>query len=161
MTSIPDTPLSDPSSNSTSQSVSGGVANATYTPISRNPNGYATFDAFYPYYLGEHANSICRRLHLVGTSISSLVLLRVLVSFIPKVVAGSNSKSDSAHIEKLRLQAPLWKYLAGGMLQAYFMAWVGHFFFEHNKPATFKYPIYSLLGDLKMLSEVVTGKRRA
>ena len=41
----------------------------------------------------------------------------------------------------------------------YGFAWVGHFFFEKNKPATFTYPAWSLMGDFKMFGETITGKR--
>ena len=53
---------------------------------------------------------------------------------------------------------PWW--LLGMPLIGYGFAWVGHFFFEKNKPATFKYPLWSLMGDWRMFFETVTGKRR-
>ena len=45
-------------------------------------------------------------------------------------------------------------------LVGYGFAWVGHFFFEKNRPATFQYPLWSLMGDWRMFFETVTGKRR-
>jgi hypothetical protein len=45
-----------------------------------------------------------------------------------------------------------------GVLQGYAFAWVGHFFFEHNRPATFKYPFYSFAGDWRMWADILTGK---
>ena len=42
----------------------------------------------------------------------------------------------------------------------YGFAWVGHFFFEKNRPATFKYPLWSLMGDFRLFFETVTGRRR-
>jgi hypothetical protein len=94
---------------------------------------YKSFKEFYPFYLGEHSNKICRRLHFIGTCcvISLLVLF-----FFTGVLA-------------LLILTPL----AG-----YGLAWIGHFVFEKNKPATFKYPIYSFMGDFKMFWDILTGK---
>lgn len=94
---------------------------------------FKTFADFYPYYLAEHSDRTCRRLHFVG---SSLVL--VVLGY---VIATAN------------FLALLLVPLIG-----YGFAWVGHFFFEHNKPATFKYPLYSLIGDWVMFKEMLTGK---
>lgn len=98
------------------------------------PTRYTRFQDFYPYYLGEHANATSRRLHVVGTSLALGLLLTAL--------ATAN---------------PWWVGVA--LLQGYAFAWVGHFFFEHNKPATFRYPLYSLAGDWRMWWEVVTRQR--
>lgn len=98
----------------------------------------ATFDsfkAFYPYYLQEHSNRICRRLHFIGTSL-------VLVIIVAALVAGD-----------LR-----WLWLVP--LAGYGFAWVGHFFFEKNRPATFKHPLYSLAGDFVMYADILRGKVR-
>jgi hypothetical protein len=54
----------------------------------------------------------------------------------------------------------VFKHFLGIFLVGYGFAWVGHFFFEKNKPAAFKYPIYSFMGDLRMLFETLTGKRK-
>jgi hypothetical protein len=97
---------------------------------------YSSFAEFYPYYLSEHSNRTCRRLHFVG---SSLVLGVVLA-----VAIGSLS--------------PWW--LLSLPLIGYGFAWVGHFFFEHNRPATFTYPLYSLLGDWVMFRDMLVGKIR-
>ncbi|MCE3263380.1 MAG: hypothetical protein K0R43_2459 [Pseudoduganella sp.] len=94
---------------------------------------YATFKEFYPFYLREHANSTCRRLHFVGSSIVLLLLAMVLVT------------------GELKL---LWLVPVVG----YGFAWVGHFFFEHNRPATFKYPLFSLMGDWVMFRDMLTGR---
>lgn len=96
---------------------------------------YKTFADFYPFYLSEHSDQTCRRLHFVGSSL----VLAVLVY----VIASGN------------LLALLLVPLVG-----YGFAWVGHFFFEHNKPATFKYPFYSFIGDWVMYKEILTGKIR-
>ena len=94
---------------------------------------FSTFREFYPFYLGEHANPACRRLHFVG---SSLVLGCIVAAF----VTGN-----------------LW-WLAGMPLAGYGFAWVGHFFFEHNRPATFRHPLYSLVGDWVMYKDILIGR---
>jgi hypothetical protein len=95
---------------------------------------YGTFADFYPFYLSEHANQVSRRLHVLGTSVA-LVLLVMAV-----------------------LTRNGWLVLAA-LVQGYAFAWVGHFFFEHNKPATFRYPLFSFMGDWRLWWETVTGKR--
>ena len=96
---------------------------------------YRTFRDFYPFYLSEHSNRTCRRLHFAGTTL--LVLL-----VIAAIVAGN---------AWILLLAPI----AG-----YGFAWVGHFVFEKNRPATFKHPGYSLMGDWVMYWQLLTGKIR-
>ena len=98
-------------------------------------NPYPTFADFYPYYLTEHANRTSRRLHFVGTSIAVGLLISALAT-------------------------SLWWLVGVALVQGYAFAWVGHFFFEHNKPATFKYPLYSLMGDWRLWWEMLTGKIR-
>ena len=94
---------------------------------------FASFREFYPYYLSEHENRTCRRLHFAGTSLVIGVVLAAIVR--------SN---------------PMWLLLAP--LAGYGFAWVGHFFFEKNKPATFKHPLYSFIGDWVMYWDVLRGK---
>jgi hypothetical protein len=94
---------------------------------------YQSFQAFYPFYLSQHENRVCRRLHVVG----SLLVLALLVSVI---TTGQ------------------WMALWLLPLLGYGFAWVGHFAFEHNKPATFEYPLYSFMGDWVMLWQTLTGK---
>ncbi|MDR6956220.1 hypothetical protein J2W43_000183 [Pseudomonas brassicacearum] len=98
-----------------------------------NTRRFNTFAEFYPYYLSEHSNSTCRRLHFVGTS---LLMLIFLLAF----VAGT------------------WWWLLALPVAGYGFAWVGHFFFEKNRPATFQYPFYSLLGDFVMYRDMLLGK---
>ncbi len=95
---------------------------------------FDSFAAFYPYYLQEHANRTCRRLHFVGSALVLGVLLAVLI--------GAMSA---------------W-WLLSIPLIGYGFAWVGHFFFEHNRPATFKHPWYSLLGDWVMFRDMLFGR---
>ncbi|CAN1556719.1 COG4323 Predicted membrane protein [Caulobacteraceae bacterium] len=96
---------------------------------------YASFEAFYPFYIHEHSNRICRRIHVVGTG---LVI--------------------SAFVTALLTRNPWW--FAAMPVIGYGFAWVGHFVFEKNTPATFKYPLWSLMGDFRLFFETVTGKRR-
>jgi hypothetical protein len=98
------------------------------------PGRFESFRDFYPFYLGEHRNATCRRLHVIG---SALVLLALATAF-------------AARNPWLLLLMPLI---------GYGFAWVGHFAFEKNKPATFAYPMWSLMGDWVMFAEVVTGRR--
>ena len=95
---------------------------------------FESFHSFYKFYLLEHKKRGTRILHFTGTSIGLIGLIISLLNFNPKPFFGS-------------------------ILMAYFLAWVSHFFIEHNKPATFKYPFYSFLGDLKMFTELLLKKR--
>lgn len=94
---------------------------------------FTTFADFYPFYLSEHTNRVSRRLHFTGTSIALILLIAAAVTQTGWLVA-----------------------LA--FVQGYAFAWVGHFFFEHNKPATFKYPLFSFMGDWRLWWEIITGK---
>ena len=94
---------------------------------------YKTFRDFYPYYLSQHTNPTCRVLHFIA---SSIVLAALVVAFIT-----SNA----------------W-WLAAMPLAGYGFAWVGHFFFEKNRPATFTYPLYSFVGDWVMYVQLLMGK---
>lgn len=94
---------------------------------------YASFREFYPYYLSEHRNLACRRLHFIG---STLVLALLVVGVV---------RDD-------------WRAFAAMPLAGYGCAWVGHFMFEKNRPATFRHPLYSLLGDWVMYGEMLRGR---
>lgn len=94
---------------------------------------FRTFADFYPYYLSEHQNRTCRLLHVVG---STLVLIEIAL-LVMGVWTGW-----------------AWLFLP---LTGYGFAWVGHFFFERNRPATFTYPLWSLMGDWVMFGQIVTG----
>lgn len=91
------------------------------------------FSEFYPFYLSEHQDRVNRRLHFVG---STLVIALVLFA----------------------LFTQQWLWLAAVPIAGYGFAWVGHFFFEKNKPATFNHPLYSLMGDWVMYKDILTGK---
>lgn len=104
-------------------------------PPTASPAGFATFREFYPYYLQQHRNPISRRLHITGTLLAILCAVAALLS---------------GH----------WAVLLAVPLAGYGLAWAGHVLFEHNSPATFTNPLYSLRGDLTMLGEVLSGRRR-
>jgi hypothetical protein len=95
---------------------------------------FRSFAEFYPFYLAEHANQISRRLHFIGSSIAAALLVAALATH-------------------------LWWLSAIALVQGYAFAWIGHFFFEHNKPATFKYPLFSLMGDWRLWWETLTRVR--
>ena len=94
---------------------------------------YTSFKSFYPFYLSQHSDPIARKLHYVGSSLVIVLLINVLFSG--------------------QLLGLLLLPVVG-----YAFAWVGHFFFEKNKPATFTYPLYSLLADFVMLYQALSGK---
>jgi hypothetical protein len=96
---------------------------------------YGTFRDFYPFYLSEHANRTCRRLHFTGTTLALACLVAALTS------------------------GTAW-WLLVGLVQGYAFAWVGHFFFEKNRPATFTYPLYSFIGDWVMWRDILAGRIR-
>jgi len=96
---------------------------------------FRTFEAFYPYYIHEHSNRTCRRIHVVGSGLVLGALVLAIVTW------------------------NAW-WLLGMPAIGYGFAWVGHFFFEKNRPATFKYPLWSLMGDWRLFFETVTGRRR-
>ena len=87
---------------------------------------------FYDFYLEEHQNMACRRLHFAGSSFGLLGLAKSVKNRSPK---------------------PLLKGIAAG----YACAWVGHFFFEKNKPASFKFPLKSFASDFRMYGDVLRG----
>jgi hypothetical protein len=94
---------------------------------------YARFSEFYPFYLSEHRNRTCRRLHFVGSTLA-LVCLALLI-------ATGN---------------PWW--LLAGLLAGYGLAWIGHFGFEKNRPASFRQPLFSFMGDWVMYKDILTGR---
>lgn len=96
---------------------------------------FNSFAEFYPYYLQEHRHPTCRRLHYAG----SLLVLMVL---------------------GYTLFSGQWLWLLSLPVIGYGFAWVGHFAFEHNRPATFKYPLYSLMGDWVMFRDMLIGRIR-
>ena len=86
------------------------------------------------YYLGEHTNRTCRRLHFVGSALIVLIVVATVIGTL----------------------RPLW--LLSVPLVGYGFAWVGHFGFEKNRPATFEHPLYSFAGDWVMFKDILVGK---
>ena len=98
-----------------------------------DPKAIKSFAEFYPFYLKEHSNRTCRRLHFVGSTLA-------LACFGTAIASGQ----------------PLW--LLAGLLCGYGFAWLGHFGFEKNRPASFKRPLYSFVGDWMMYGDIWRGK---
>ncbi|TCB33925.1 DUF962 domain-containing protein [Acinetobacter sp. ANC 4910] len=109
------------------------LTNKHEVQIVGNDGRIKTLKEFYPFYLSQHTDPTCRRLHFVGTT----------------CVIGIAATAAMKKNAKL-----LWALPIVG----YGFAWVGHFFFEHNKPATFKQPFFSLICDFKMYKDILVGK---
>jgi hypothetical protein len=92
-----------------------------------------TYKEFYRFYLTEHQNKTCRSLHFIGTL---LVFALVFLALYLKL-------------------SVLWFFVP---LMGYGFAWVGHYFFEKNTPATFTYPFWSLISDFKMFFDILFGR---
>jgi hypothetical protein len=92
---------------------------------------FQSFATFYPFYLGEHLNPVCRTLHFVG---STVVLLLIVAA----------------------VMTSQWIILLAIPFAGYGFAWIGHFVFEKNRPATFKYPTWSFMGDWVMYWQLLT-----
>ena len=93
----------------------------------------ASYRDFWPYYLQEHADPKTRAIHYFGTCLSSLCVIAALVT------------------------GNLW-FALGALVGGYGPAWFGHFFIEHNRPATFSYPLWSLVSDYRMTWRWLTGR---
>ena len=94
---------------------------------------FASFREFYPFYLSEHANRTSRRLHFAGSSLA--------LGFVVLAVQRGEA---------------VW--LLAALLSGYAFAWAGHFFFEKNRPATFRHPFYSFAGDWVMFKDILLGR---
>lgn len=97
---------------------------------------YATFRAFWPFYVREHAHPGTRALHFIGSTLVLAVVTTAVVTGRP------------------------WLLLATPVV-GYGFAWIGHFGIEKNRPATFKYPVYSFLADWVMYGKILSGTMRA
>jgi hypothetical protein len=95
---------------------------------------FKSLKEFYPFYLSEHTNTTSRILHFIGTG---LVCLAFFTGFL----------------------FHNWHFFLVIPVLGYGFAWVGHFFFEKNKPATFQYPGYSLVSDFILFYDLLTGKQ--
>lgn len=98
-----------------------------------DPKTFTSFADFYPFYLSEHSNRICRRLHFAGSTLGLICLALAI------------------------WQGQPW-FIALGLFLGYAFAWLGHFGFEKNKPASFKRPLYSFMGDWKMYADIWAGR---
>ena len=94
---------------------------------------FQSFSEFYPYYLSEHGDRLNRRLHFTGLLTAFLVLAVALIT-------------------------KKWVLLFLLPVFGYGLSWIGHYFIEKNKPATFKYPLYSIMGDFVMFKDILLGK---
>jgi hypothetical protein len=94
---------------------------------------YQNFADFYPFYLSEHRHPTCRLLHFIGSSLVLAILAFALIS-----------------------QRWAWLWLLP--IAGYGFAWIGHFVFEKNRPATFSYPLWSFIGDWVMYGQLLRGK---
>ena len=101
--------------------------------IDLQPERFKSFEEFWPYYVAEHSKPGTRLLHLVGTTAATGTLLYFIA-------------------------ARKWRLLPLALIPGYAAAWVGHFFVERNKPATFQYPLWSLMGDYKMIAKMIRGE---
>ena len=110
-----------------------GTASRSSIDILMSQERYNSFTEFWPYYLAEHSKPGTRLLHLIGTSIA----LGTVVVFI---LVGK------------------WWLFPLALIPGYGAAWIGHFFIEKNKPATFQYPLWSFMGDYKMIFMMLTGR---
>ena len=97
------------------------------------PAKLASMKEFYTLYLSQHSNRTSRRLHFVGSSLAIMITICAVLFGKPWLIAVA-------------------------VVQGYMLAWIGHFFFERNRPATFTYPIYSLIGDWWMWFDIVRGR---
>ena len=101
--------------------------------MSKHTPRHTRFAEFYTFYLSEHSNRTCRRLHFVGSSLALVCLAMLVLTGKPQ-------------------------YFVYGLLCGYGCAWVGHFGFEKNKPASFKQPLYSFMGDWLMWWQILTRR---
>jgi hypothetical protein len=92
-----------------------------------------TFEEFWPFYVREHSRPATRALHAAGTITATTLLLALAAT-------------------------GRWRWLPVALVPGYAAAWVGHFFVEHNRPATFKHPLWSFMGDYKMVALMLAGR---
>lgn len=96
-------------------------------------NKLQSFAEFWDFYVLEHSDKRTRFFHLCGTLTGAMILI-CLIAF------------------------GYWYLFPLALVPSYGLAWYSHFFIEHNKPATFKYPLWSLIGDYKMVWMMLRGK---
>ncbi len=96
---------------------------------------FSSYAEFYAFYLEEHSDPVCRALHYIGSTIALLLIGYAMYS-------------------------ASYRWIVVAFVQGYAWAWIGHFVFEKNKPATFDYPFYSFISDWVMLKDFLLGKFR-
>ena len=101
--------------------------------MGENTTAYSRFADFYPFYLSQHADRTCRRLHFVGTTLGTVAALHAFATL-------------------------NFGWLFAGLAAGYGFAWAGHYFFEKNRPATFTHPLYSFAGDWVMWKDMLAGR---
>lgn len=94
---------------------------------------FKTYDEFWSHYLGEHSRAATRWLHTVGTVTSVIVIIALAIG---------------GH----------WLWMPLALVPGYGLSWIGHFLVEHNTPATFGHPVWSMLSDFKMVALMLTGR---
>jgi hypothetical protein len=94
---------------------------------------YQSFSEFWPFYVAEHSKPGTRWLHLIGTFVGTLTMIYFIAS-------------------------GRWWLFPLGLIPGYGAAWFAHFFIERNKPATFQYPLWSFMGDYKMIALMLVGR---
>jgi hypothetical protein len=134
---------------------------------------YETFEQFYPHYRSEHSQKITRQWHYVGTGLFLIYMLINPLLVFPISAGGLAAYSAMPFFRHLsnglgEMGIFMIIYLIGGrlitrsfkktlipLILGYSFAWIGHFYFEHNKPATFIYPTFSLMGDFRMIFDAI------
>jgi len=137
------------------------------------PVRYPDYESFWPYYISEHKLPITRAVHFVGTSgfvaVVAWCALTSPLTFIPLFGASLGLGRAFFHTESERAATPVLLAMVAlgalghpglllGVVFAYACAWVGHFLIEHNRPATFTYPLWSLASDFRMYGEMWRGR---
>jgi len=101
--------------------------------VNNKEKNFKALDEFWPFYLQEHSNKTNRTLHFIGSCASLVWIITAIYKKKPSL-------------------------LLGALINGYGLAWIGHFVFQKNKPATFKYPWQSFISDWRMVYSIITGK---
>lgn len=134
-----------------------------------------SFEQFWPHYLREHRNATSRRLHFVGTTgwlaacagaaVTAPVTFPVAAAVFAGVAAHGVAKGEAEKPRLLHIAAMIAAptvvapvLFPAGVVFAYACAWAGHFGIEKNRPATFQYPLWSFVSDLRMWSHMARGR---
>jgi hypothetical protein len=160
------------------------LAAAMYAPAVPSLTGpahankpFSSFDAFYPFYQREHSQSATRAMHVAGSAVVLFLMLRSPALIAAAAIAGSvgfaltgaligmpHGAVEGATLVTVYLlvarRGGALSAALGTLLVGYGFAWVGHFFFEGNMPATFIYPSYSLASDFRMFYAICTGAEK-